>query len=35
MHDLMQILFNYILDNTHSVYCLQTRRGEYTEQTTG
>lgn len=25
MHDLMQILFDYILDNTHSVYCLQTR----------
>lgn len=32
MHDLMQILFDYIIDNTHSVYCLQTRRREYDVQ---
>ncbi|MBD5162660.1 MAG: hypothetical protein HDT14_11770 [Oscillibacter sp.] len=32
MHDLMQILFDYIIDNTHSVYCLQTRCREYEVQ---
>lgn len=32
MHDLMQILFDYIMDHTHSVYCLQTRRMEYEVQ---
>ena len=26
MSDLMQILFDYIIDHTHETYCLQTKR---------
>ena len=26
MPDLMQILFDYIIDNFHEAYCLQTKR---------
>lgn len=32
MKDLMQILFDYIMDNTHSVYCLQTSHRVYEVQ---
>lgn len=32
MKDLMQFLFDYIMDNTHSVYCLQTSHRVYTVQ---
>ena len=29
MPDLMQTLFDYIIDHTHETYCLQTRRAAY------
>lgn len=32
MKDIMQILFDYIMNNTHSVYCLQTTHRVYDVQ---
>ena len=32
MPDLMQILFDYIIENTHEIYCQQTRRASYQVQ---
>ena len=29
MKDIMQILFDYIIDYTHETYCLQTKRTAY------
>jgi len=29
MPDLMQMLFDHIIDHTHEIYCLQTKRAMY------